>query len=194
MKKLLALLMCAALLVALAACAADTKPEETDPISSDNPTAAPTAAPTGGNPTTPAEEHDHAHVSYKGLESAAFTLADMEAAEERAPDFTVDQADTTLYVYNNVTLDSLTFTQVQYTYAETGNRISCTFTADSELDTVMEQYREAMTALYGEPNADSPDAPVYWIWRDGHTANYVMLTQLNDTTVQLVFYICEGAQ
>ena len=118
----------------------------------------------------------------------------MEAAEGRAPDFSVEQGDTTLYIYNNVTMDDLTFTQVQFTYGETGNRISCTYTADSGLDAVMDEYREAMTTIYGAANVDSADAPTFWTWRDGHTANYVMLTQINDTTVQLAFYISEGAQ
>lgn len=183
MKKLLVLLLCCLLLAALAACA-----EKSDPAPSGPPDTTSTAAPSESSD----EAHDHNHIGYKGLESVNFTIEDAAAAEGRNPDFTVDQSDTTIYIYNDVTLDELTFTQVQYTFSETGNRISCTYTADSGLDTVLESYKSAMTALYGEPSEGGNDYPTY-TWHD-HTANFVMLTQLNDTTVQLAFYLCEGAQ
>lgn len=184
MKKLLALLLCLLLLAALAACqdsASDTAPSS-DAAASDA-TTAPTAE----------EAHDHNHVSYKGLTDVSYTIDDVAAAEGRAPDFSVDQNDTTIYIYNNVTLDALTFTQVQHTFSDTGNRISCTYTADSGLDEILASCKSAMTDLYGTPAEGSGSYPTY-TWRDGHTANFVMLTQLNDTTVQLAFYLCEGAQ
>ena len=182
MKKLLALLLCLLLLTALAAC----KDSASD-------AAAPDATAVPDSTVQPTEEDAHNHVSYKGLTDASYTLDDVAAAEGRTPDFSVDQDDTTIYIYNNVTLDALTFTQVQYTFSDTGNRISCTYTADSGLDEILAGYKNAMTALYGTPAEGSGSYPTY-TWRDGHTANFVMLTQLNDTTVQLAFYLNEGAQ
>lgn len=184
MKKLLVLLLCCFLLAALAACAEKTEPSA--PSESTQPSAS--SVPSESNN----EAHDHNHIGYKGLESVNFTIDDAAAAEGRTPDFSVEQSGTTIYIYNDVTLDELTFTQVQYTFSETGNRISCTYTADSGLDEVLESYKSAMTALYGEPTEGGNDNPTY-TWHD-HTANFVMLTQLNDTTVQLAFYLCEGAQ
>ena len=186
MKKILALLLCLLLLTALAACKDSTS--ETTPSSD---AAASDAAPDAT--TAPPTEEEHDHVSYKGLADTSYTIEDVAAAEGRAPDFSVDQYDTTIYIYNNVTLDELTFTQVQYTFSDTGNRISCTYTADSGLDEILEGYKSAMTALYGAPAEGTGATPSY-TWRDGHTANFVMLTQLNDTTVQLAFYLSEGVQ
>lgn len=191
MKKILALLLCLLLLSALAACkdsASDAAPSS-DAAASD-------ATETGAAPDTsaqPTEEADHDHINYKGLRDVSYTIDDVSAAEGRDPDFSVDQSDTTIYIYNNVTLDALTFTQVQYTFSATGNRISCTYTADSGLDEILEGYKAAMTDLYGTPAEGGSGYPIY-TWRDGHTANYVMLTQLNETTVQLAFYLNEGAQ
>lgn len=183
MKKILALLLCLLLLTALAACngsGSESTAASSNPAASSDPAA------------VSKDEEDHNHISYKGLTDASYTIEDVAAAEGRAPDFSVDQSDTTIYIYNNVTLDTLTFTQVQYTFSDTGNRISCTYTADSGLEEIMEGYKAAMTALYGAAGTSSGDRPTY-TWRDGHTANYVMLTRLNDTTVQLAFYLCEGA-
>lgn len=188
MKKILALLLCLLLLTALAACKDSTS--ETTPSSD---AAASDAAPDATTAPPTEEEHDHNHISYKGLADTSYTIEEVAAAEGRAPDFSVDQYDTTIYIYNNVTLDELTFTQVQYTFSDTGNRISCTYTADSGLDKILEDYKSAMTALYGAPAEGTGATPSY-TWRDGHTANFVMLTQLNDTTVQLAFYLTEGAQ
>ena len=194
MKKILALLLCLLLLAALAACkdsASDAAPSSDAAVSD-----ATEATETGAAPDTtaqPTEEDDHNHINYKGLGDASYTLDDVSAAEGRAPDFSVDQSDTTIYIYNNVTLDALTFTQVQYTFSASGNRISCTYPADSGLDEIIEGYKTAMTDLYGTPAEGGSSYPIY-TWRDGHTANYVMLTQLNETTVQLAFYLNEGAQ
>lgn len=189
MKKMLALLLCLLLLTALAACkdsASDATPSS-DAAATDATTASDTTAP------TTEEEDDHNHVNYKGLEDATYTLEEVTLAEGRAPDFSVEQNDTTIYIYNNVTLDTLTFTQVQYTFLDTGNRISCTYTADSGLGEVLESYKAVMTDLYGTPSEGNGSTPTF-TWRDGHTANFIMLTRLNDTTVQLAFYLNEGAQ
>ena len=190
MKKFLALLLCLLLLTALAAC--KDSASETD-APSDAPAATSDSSVTDTTVPSTEEAHKHKHVSYKGLVDASYTIDDVAAVEGREPDFSVDQSGTTIYIYNNVTLDALTFTQVQFTFSDTGNRISCTYTADSGLDAVLEEYKNAMTDLYGTPAEGMGSYPSY-TWRDGHTANFVMLTQLNDTTVQLAFYLCEGAQ
>lgn len=196
MKKILALLLCLLLLFALAACKrSDTPSSETSEASSAteaSSTSAPSSTPETTEPSTE-EAHDHNHINYKGLSDAAYTMEDVAAAEGREPDFSVDQNGSTIYIYNNVTLDSLTFTQVQYTFPDTGNRISCTYTADSGLEEILEGYKSAMTELYGTPGESNSANPTF-TWYDGHTANRVMLTQLNDTTVQLAFYLNEGAQ
>ena len=200
MKKILALLLCLLLLSALAACKrSDTPFSETSQASSAteaSSTSAPSSAPETTEPSTEPsteEAHDHNHINYKGLSDATYTMEDVAAAEGREPDFAVDQNGSTIYIYNNVTLDSLTFTQVQYTFLDTGNRISCTYTADSGLEEILEGYKSAMTELYGTPGESTSANPTF-TWYDGHTANRVMLTQLNDTTVQLAFYLNEGAQ
>lgn len=185
MKKILALLLCLLLLTALAAC--KDSDSETD-TSSEAPVSTSDNAESSSG-----EMHDHNHISYKGLENASYTLEDVVAAEGREPDFSIDQGGATIYIYNSVTLDNLTFTQVQFTFSDTGNRISCTYTADSGLDKMLESYKSAMTALYGAPSEGDGSSPNF-TWHDGHTANFVMLTQLNDTTVQLAFYLNEGAQ
>lgn len=196
MKKILALLLCLLLLSAFAACKrSDTPSSETSQASSAteaSSTSAPSSAPETTEPSTE-EAHDHNHINYKGLSDATYTMEDVAAAEGREPDFSVDQNGSTIYIYNNVTLDSLTFTQVQYTFLDTGNRISCTYTADSGLEEILEGYKSAMTELYGTPGESTSANPTF-TWYDGHTANRVMLTQLNDTTVQLAFYLNEGAQ
>lgn len=176
MKRFLALLCCL-LLTALAACSGG----DTTVSSSES---------TAQAETTSAPSSEEKRIAYKGLSSAAFTTEDMAAAEGREPDFVTDNAGVTLYIYNDVTLEDLTFTQVQYTYGEDNNRISCTYTAESGLETVLEACRSSMSALYGAPA--ERESPVSYAWQDSF-GNYVLLSQLNETTVQLVFYLCEGA-
>ncbi len=126
-------------------------------------------------------------INYKGLHTCDYTELDMQGAEGRAPDFSFDSNGVTVFAYNNVSLNDLEFTQVQYSFGDT-NRISCTVSTE-EPEAVMSDYLAAMTALYG----NAAEGGGIYTWRDS-TANYVMLTQLNDTTVQLAFYFSETAQ
>lgn len=188
MKKLLALLLCCVLLICLlTACIDDvSEPEAAVATPADIETGA-TEASAAEITTEASEEHDHVHINYKGLEAADFTLDDVIAAEGREPDFSFDVGEATYYAYNDVALEDMTFTQVQFSFSDTGNRISCTYSGEEDQNTVMESYREALTALFGEPTVSGDT----YSWRDGHTANYVMMTALNETTVQVAFYIVE---
>lgn len=180
MKKLLTLSLLL-LLAALTACGG--KNDAQNNAQSDTPST--TAA------TQPSEE-EAPRIHYKELTAASATLEDMERAEGRAPDFTIEQDKQTLYIYNNVEMDGLYFTQVQYSFGETGCRVSCTYTNEGDLAGVSKEFEDAMTALYGEPAVSEIFPPIY-TWRDGSTANYVTLMQLNDTTLHLAFYLREGA-
>ncbi|MBO2527674.1 MAG: hypothetical protein CW335_05805 [Clostridiales bacterium] len=188
MKKMIALLLCCALIVCLlAACGTDeTVPDTTRAEESVSEV---TELTPSDIETEAHEEHEHTHVNYKGLVTADYTLDDVIAAEGREPDFSFDAGGTTFYAYNNVTLNDLTFTQVQFSFSETGNRISCTYSGEEDQAAVLDRFRASMTAIYGEPSASGSTSS----WYDGHTSNYVMLTTLNETTVQLAFYIREGA-
>lgn len=188
MKKLFAVLLCCALLACLlAACIDDTaEPEASDATPADIATEASAA----DAATEAPEAHDHAHINYKGLETVDFTLDDVIAVEGREPDFTFDVADTTFYAYNDVTMDDLTFSQVQFSFSDTSNRISCTCSGDEDPAAVMERIQAALTAQFGEPTVSDNLIS----WSDGHTSNYVMLTVLNETTVQLAYYISEPAE
>lgn len=186
MKKLFAILLCCVLLVGLlTACGGDTADPDTSAAApSDGATEASAA-----DPATEAPAEHNGHINYKGLETADFTLDDVIAVEGREPDFSFDAADTTFYAYNDVAMDDLTFSQVQFSFSDTGNRISCTCSGDEDTAVVMERIRDALTAQYGEPSGSDS----MYSWSDGQTANYVMLTKLNETTVQLAYYIVESA-
>lgn len=189
MKKLLALLLCCVLLVCLLTACIDDISEPDEPEASvATPADIETEAPATELATEAPEEHDHVHINYKGLETAGYTLDDVIAAEGREPDFSFDVGDATYYAYNDVTLEDMTFTQVQFSFSDTGNRISCTYSGDGDQTAVMDGYREALTALFGEPTVSGST----YSWRDGHTDNYVMMTALNETTVQVAFYIVEA--
>ncbi len=192
MKKLFALLLCCALLAGLlTACIYDDiEPEVSVATPSDVETEASdaTEAPASDMPTEASEAHDHEHINYKGLETADFTLDDVIAAEGRDPDFCFEVGETTYYAYNDVALGDLTFGQVQYSFTETGNHISCTCKYENDPTSVLEQIRDAMTAAFGEPSGSGDS----YSWNDGHTANRVRLVVLNDDTVQLAFDIAEG--
>ena len=191
MKKLIALLLCFALLgCLLTACIDDTAEPDASDATEEVSVATPSDIETDATEaaTEAPEEHDHEHINYKGLETADFTLDDVIAAEGREPDFTFEAGETTFYAYNDVALGDITFTQVQFSFSDTGNRISCTYSGDEDQATVMERYREALTAQFGEPTESNNN----YNWRDGHTSNYVMMTALNETTVQVAFYIVEG--
>lgn len=186
MKKLLALLLCCALLVCLlAACSGDSDASAVTP--SDVETEAPATETGTEAPATEAgtEEHDHTHVNYKGLENGDYTLDDVIAVEGREPDLTyeVDET-TTLYIYNDVTLNDLFFSQVQFSFGDSYNRISCTCGGDEEQAVTVDRILQSMSQVYGEPTASGDT----YRWGDGHTANYANLSVLNETTVQLAFY------
>jgi len=176
MKKLFALLLCCALLVSLlAACIKDTPESETPATPSDIETEAP-------------EEHDHEHINYKGLATADFTLDDVIAAEGREPDFSFEVGETTYYAYNDVALGDLTFAQVQFSFTDTGNHISCTCKYKDDPASVLDQIRTAMAAEFGEPSGGNNS----YSWYDGHVDNHLRLSVLNDDTIQLAFDIAEG--
>lgn len=194
MKKLIALLLCCSLCICLLAACGSDEPETdvTEAVASvATPSDIETAASASEAPTEATEapeEHEHAHINYKGLETADFTLDDVAAVEGREPDFSFPVGDSTYYAYNDVTLGSLTFGQVQFSFTETGNHISCTCKYEGDPTAVVDEIREAMTAEFGEPTGSDNS----YSWLDGHTANHLRLTVLNDDTVQLAFDILEG--
>lgn len=187
MKKLFALLLCCVLVVSLLAACIYDEPKSDDPKSA-TPADIETDAPATDAPTEAPEEHDHAHINYKGLETADFTLDDVVAAEGREPDFSFEVGEMTYYAYNDVALGDLTFAQVQFSFLEAGNHISCTCKYESDPAAVMNQIRDALTAEFGEPTGSGDS----YSWNDGHTANRVRLVVLNDDTIQLAFDIAEG--
>lgn len=183
MKRLFASLLVLVMLLCLAAGCSKTDPQETtSSTGSSEASAAPSESAEASQPT---EEADY--INYKGLHSGTDTQLDMQEAEGRPADFSFENNGTTIYAYNDVTLDNLTFTQVQYTFGDV-NRISCTITTDDP-ETAMADCLAAMSARYG----DAAEGGGIYSWHD-HTSNYVMLTQLNETTVQLAFYFSETAQ
>ncbi|MBQ6432035.1 MAG: hypothetical protein IJJ99_09215 [Oscillospiraceae bacterium] len=190
MKKLLSLLLCCALTVCLlAACGGDPDPAPSDGVTEITPadiaTEATPVSEASELVTEDTESHAHVHVNYKGLETGDFTLDDVVELEGRQPDLTYDVDETTtLYIYNNVTLGDLLFTQVQFSFNDDYNRISCTCGGDEEQSVTIDRILQSMTAQFGEPTA-SDDT---YRWGDGHNANFASLTALNETTVQLVFY------
>lgn len=193
MKKLIAVLCCLSLLFVLAACGTENEPATNEVIDHGDHTHVVTEGaedtPIDDASEAPIEDaHDHNHVSYKGLQ-AVFTEAEMHTAEGREPDFTVENSGITLYIYNDVTMDDLTFSQVQYTYHDEFNRISCTYTAEDGGEDMFAIYQNAMNELYGDSSATEHEGSELLLWKDGHTQNYITLSRLNDTTIQLAFYI-----
>lgn len=190
MKKLFALLLCCVLVVSLLAACIYDEPASDDPKSA-TPANLETDAPdttAADTPTETPEEHDHAHINYKGLETADYTIDDVIAVEGREPDFSFEVGEATYYAYNDVALGGLAFAQVQFSFPEAGNHISCTCKYENDPTAVMDQIREALTAEFGEPTGSGDS----YSWSDGHTANRVRLVVLNDDTVQLAFDILEG--
>ena len=187
MKKILALFLCVLLTVGLFACGGETE-SETSTSASTEATEAPTSAlveTPADIETAPTEEvHDHLHINYKGLEKKSSTLEDVAQAEGREPDFDFASGDNTIYAYNNVTADGVSFTQAQFTFGADDVRISCTISGENT-EEGMTLCKDAMTALYGEPTESSG----IFTWRD-HTNNYITLMVLNETTVQLAYYLC----
>ncbi len=187
MKKIIALLLCCLLCLSLFA-ACTQEPEATQTESATESSAATTESSSQPETTEAEDEHaGHNHVNYKGLSTASATLEELSAAEGREPDFSFEAAGITYYAYNNVTLDSLNFTQVQASFAESYVRLSCTYTTDVGVGDIRDQWEEYMKELYGEPAALTEDGSVIR-WAD-HTGNYVTLTILNESTVQLCYYL-----
>ena len=177
MKRFLAIILCVGLLLTfLAGCGSDGSEEESHDHASQS-----VADP---EPSSSEEAHDHNHINYKGLNSKAYTLGDVTAAEGAEPAFSFDANGVTYYAYNNVTLDTLSFTQVQHSFMDDYNRISCTASELQDTVAVYELWSETMSTLYGAPTV-SDNGLLRW---SDHTGNYITLTQLNDTTVQLCFY------
>lgn len=216
MKKLLALLLCLTMLVCLVACGGTEEKKKTDKESEESVSAEPSGSeesPSGGEavsnepsgseetPSGEEEEHDHNHISFNDQEQV-FTVEQMPSIVGREHDFTYDQNGKTIYIYNDLTVGTLTFSQAQFTFNEDHNRISCTHTVDkgseeaprdaaeieSEVLSVMESYEDAMVALYGKGTVSEQHGATLISWTD-HTGNYIILTQINDTTVQLAYYI-----
>ena len=189
MKKLLALLLCLSMMLCLAACGQPEGEETTDTVTQ------------SVSENVSEEEHDHNHIGYKGQEKI-FTPEDMVSIEGRECDFTYEQNDSTLYIYNDVTVGEMSFTQVQFTFNEDHNRISCTYTVDagteeaprseeeiaSDMAAAMSGYEQSLTALYGEGARSEQHGYELVSWRD-HTGNYIILTQINDKTAQVAYYI-----
>lgn len=131
------------------------------------------------------EEAQRNLVNYKGISLRTATLEDFAAAEGRAPDFSFDVGDTTIYAYNDVTLGDLAVSQVQISFGEDNIRISCTYTADSGLEEMLNQWKAALDAQYGEAIGEGT-----YTWR-AEGQNYASLTMLNEETIQLAYYLYE---
>lgn len=190
MKKLIALILCLMMLTALVACADSGETTENTNAQAENNTS-----------SAEGEQHDHNHISYRDR-VYVFTPEELAAIEGRDCDFTYEQNDSVIYIYNNIAVDGMDFTQAQFTFAEDHNRISCTYTADKGTDEApraaeelladtegqMTAYRAALTAKYGEGVESEQHGSKLISWSD-HTGNYIILTRINDTTIQVAFYI-----
>lgn len=180
MKKTLALILSIFMLAAmLVACGSET------PTTDDN-----------DNNSASDESTDNStpRITYKELNDGSYTIENMQVAEGREPDATTETSDgTALYLYNNVAFESVTFTQVQYTFTEERNKIACTITAEDELDAQQETLLTLMTDLYGTPTqSQTSDGDTIYTWRDS-TQNFVTLMKVNDKTVQLAFNFIKSA-
>lgn len=191
MKKFLLLLLCCALCLCILSGCANRALEDDDDSSSELTSEEITSEESISEEITSeessADEHEHAHVNYKGLVSSSVTLEDIAQAEGRSHNFTFQDSDETeVYVYNDVTMDNFAFDQVQFFLKESYVRISCTDSSSGDPASLLAQWREEMTQIYGEPSVNSDETLMSW---SDHTGNYVTLTQLNDKTVQLCFYL-----
>lgn len=180
MKKTFALLLCLLLALNLFACSSqDAQTEE--------PTT--TAAPVQSESVSEQSEtvpEPKTTLDFNGLTGKGFTLADVEEAEGRSCDFSFDENGTTVYVFNDMTVDQLYFSQVQLSFGER-TRISCTLSGESVTADTLNEYAGQLTNLYGEPSTDDTAAPTLWSWTDAQ-GNYAMLSMINDTTMQLAYY------
>ena len=180
MKQFFALLLSVLMLLALVGCGT----EEATPTEPHDHSAHTQSGTAEAPSSDAAQEHDHNHVNYKGLNSKSYTLEDVIAAEGAEPAFSFDANNVTYYVYNNVSANDLRFTQVQYSFMGDYNRISCTSSGNADPQSVYMEWSNAMTQLYGAALV-SDTGLIRWA---DHTGNYVTLTILNEDTVQLCFY------
>lgn len=187
MKKIIALLLCCVLCLSLFACG-EKAPDATDPTDHTHDENGEHVEEVQPSESESADDHsDHAHINYKGLTSSTATLEDVEAAEGKAPDFSFEAGGVTYYAYNNVTFDTLQFDQVQFSFNEGYVRISCTRTTEEGPEQIHADWKAYMEQTFGDPSQISEHENVLK-WAD-HTGNYITLTQLNDTTVQLCYYL-----
>lgn len=180
MKKTFALLLCLLLALSLFAC-------KSQDAQTDEPTT--TAAPARSEAVSEQGEtasETKATLDFNGLTGKGFTLADVEKAEGRSCDFSFDENGTTVYVFNEMTVDQLYFSQVQISFGER-TRISCTLSGESVTADTLNEYAGQLTSLYGEPSTDDTAAPTLLSWTDTQ-GNYAMLSMINDTTMQLAYY------
>ncbi len=213
MKKLLAIVLCLAMLFAFAACSEEKPAEETteapseahdhehDTTAASENIEAPEGSEASSDEDATAEAHDHTHINYKGREEY-FDQNDLEEIEGRGCDFVYEQGEYNIYIYNGLTVDNMEFTQAQFTFNGTTARVSCTYSAavgneenplsEEETKTVTEgklaEYKKALTAIYGEGSTGEQHGSSYVSWSD-HTGNYIILTRINETTVQVAYYI-----
>ena len=194
MKKMFALLLCAALVLGLCACSAEKEESSALPEETQAETEAPSSETAPSTEAvvpeeTPSEtEAPHVHVNYKGLDHV-YTQEDMEKAEGKPCDFVAGEGEDALYIYNGTTADGMNFTQVQHTFHENYNRISCTYSADTGTEEVMASYLEVLTGIYGDAaHQEGHDHADLWTWMD-HTGNYIILTRINEETIQVAYYI-----
>lgn len=187
MKKLFALLLCCVLLAALfVGCGSEDSITPPFLTPSDLETAAPetTAAADASAASEEAAPVQDGGINFKGLSTGTVTLEDVKKAEGREPDLEFAVGEVPYYAYNNVTLDDMTFAQVQFSFNEGNVRISCTATAEDGLDGLIAAWNTSVSARYGAPSENNGT----YHWSDG-TGNYIMLSALNETTVQLAFYL-----
>ena len=195
MKKIFALLLCCALLAGLlAACGSGdgTAPPFVSPSDIENAASAGTEAseiPAASDATDAADEmqsvYDDSVINYKGLSGRSATLEDVKAVEGRDPDFEFTANEVTYYVYNDVTMDDLTFSQVQFSFSENNVRVSCTSSTQTNPEETVALWNTAISARYGAPSESGGN----YTWSDG-SGNYITLCALNETTAQLAFYLC----
>ncbi len=211
MKKILAIILCLVMLLSLAACsntATDTAEEDTTAApETESQSASETNAPeTDASESESAEEadgeeHDHVHINYRGR-TEYFDADDLAEIEGRERDFVYEQGEYNLYVYNNVTIDGMDFTQVQFTFNGTTARVSATYSTNmllteqaptaEEIEKDTEEklafFNETLSAMYGEGTVGEQHGSNYTSWSD-HTGNYIILTRINESTIQVAYYI-----
>lgn len=175
MKKTIALLLCLLLALSLFACGSSETAQGEEPTERASDTAAPSEQ-TKTHRTT---------LEFNGLTGKALTLTDVEEAEGRACDFSFDESGTTVYAFNDMTVDGMHFSQVQFSFGERV-RISCTLSGEEATKDALNDCADRLTELYGTPSTDDAE-PTLWSWTD-EQGNYAMLSMINDTTMQLAYY------